>query len=371
METTRWFRRAGPGIVAMGAVALIAGAVAGAPARAWRPDSCSGPPHIDGAPSGTWYRIDPVLADGARIGQRLAVGRGGDPRPRLVDLAAESFAAGPFGGTVLLGSDDGRATTLSLLDVAAGCEWVIAGTSDVVRRATLSPDGRFAYEHRVDRASRADLGVWRRDLAGDARPVLVLDPISPDTRFGPTWVTTLTWDESGSSLAVQSCGEVACRVRILDIATGEVGLVAEPGFGTLIGITGDRLVAHGACRGLPCPIVSVALDGGQMTIIAEEAGQAVMVTDDDGRPAVVYEADVDGRRLVRVDPDGAHRVSMDLEADGRRLVPSGDRAESAAEAVPGWAAFGPDGRLPVDGRIPAIYRHVPDGRAVPLDEVPR
>lgn len=371
METTRWFRRAGPGIVALGAVALVAGAALGAPARSWQPGICTGPPGAGGAPVGAWYRIDPVLADGTWTGQRLTVGAGGEERPRQLDLAAESFASGPFHGLVLVGSDDGRASHLSLLDVAGDCRWPIVDTSDVIRRATLSPDRRSIYEHRVDRSSRADLGVWRRDPAGLHAPARVLDPLGDDERFGPTWHTTLAWDEAGAALVVQSCGEVACRVRALDIASGEVALVADPTVGALIGVGDGRLVAHGACRGLPCPIVSVPLHGGPAVVIAEAAGQAVMVAEPAGGAAVLYEADVEGHRLVRSDVTGRERTTMIVATDGRRLVAGGDRAEGAVEPVAGWAVFGPDGRLPVDDRLPAIFRHVPDGRAVPLDEVPR
>ena len=95
METTRWFRRAGPGILSIGALALIASAVVGAPERTWRPTACDGPATVGGEPAAAWYRIDPVLVDGARTGQRLALGWAGEERPRMLDLDAESFAAGP------------------------------------------------------------------------------------------------------------------------------------------------------------------------------------------------------------------------------------------------------------------------------------
>jgi hypothetical protein len=49
-----------------------------------------------------------------------------------------------------------------------------------------------------------------------------------------------------------------------------------------------------------------------------------------------------------------------------------DAAMGGVEATArGWVLFGPDGRLPIDGRTPAIYRHVQDGRSVQLDEVPQ
>ena len=36
-------------------------------------------------------------------------------------VGVESFAAGPFDGRVLVGTDDGRRSELSLIDVAGGC----------------------------------------------------------------------------------------------------------------------------------------------------------------------------------------------------------------------------------------------------------
>ena len=47
---------------------------------------------------------------------------------------------------------------------------------------------------------------------------------------------------------------------------GEVQLVADPNVGDLVGLAGDRLVAHGVCRGLPCRLVSVDLHDGVTTV---------------------------------------------------------------------------------------------------------
>ena len=120
-------------------------------------------------------RLDPIVVDGAYVGQRLSVGAGGAP-PKRIDLAAESFATGPTGGVVLIGSDDGRRSQLSLVDVTGGCAWAIGSSTDVVRSATVSSDGRSVIESRVDRRTRADLGIWRRPFDGTP-PVRVLAAI--------------------------------------------------------------------------------------------------------------------------------------------------------------------------------------------------
>ncbi|HUP54260.1 MAG TPA: hypothetical protein VM408_02040 [Methylomirabilota bacterium] len=371
MVGSRWFRRAGPGIAALGAIALIASTTLGAPGRSWAPVPCGGVARVGVPSTGTWYRLDPVLQAGARAGQRLALGHPGSRDTRAVELDSESFAAGPFSGTVLVGSDDGTHSRLSLIDVARGCAWSVGGSDDVVRTATLAPDGATLYEFRVDRRTRADLGVWRRPLDGSTPAALFVPAIEPDDRFGRTWMTDLGWTEDGRSLAVQSCGEVACRVRIVDPATGRVRLVAEPTLGDLVGISGDRLIAHGACRGLPCPLLSIDLAGGSTTVLDEHAGQAVLSRNADGRAVVVHEVGATGDVLRMIGLDGSDPQVVAGDRDGRRLVAGAPRAASAAEHQPDWILFATDGRLPIDGSQRPILRRVPDGRTVPLDEVSR
>lgn len=370
MQESRWFRRAGPGIAALGALGLVASTSLGSPARSWEPPACQGPPHVGPASIGAWYRIDATLADGMRTGRRLTVGRAGDDGPRHLDLAAESFAAGPFAGTILIGSDDGRASRSTLLDVAAGCAWPLGASTDVVRSATLAPDGATVLEHRVDRRTRTDLGVWRRSLAGAAEPTRVLAPIGPAARFGPTWLTHLSWSAGGTDLTVVSCGEVACRVRLVDLATGVVRGLADPRLGHVVGVVDDRVVAHGACRGLPCPLLSASLDDGSIVTIDQTAGRATMRTAS-GRPVVVFEDDAGGRMLRIADPDGRAIGVLRSEGDGRRLIPGPAWADGSVEVSSDWLAVGPDGRLPIDGPDGPLFRHLPDGRTIPIDEVPR
>jgi hypothetical protein len=371
MVESRWFRRAGPAVAALAGIALIATTTLGAPGRAWIPEACPGAPRIGAPTPGSWYRIDPVLDAGTRTGQRVVLGRAGEGGTRALDLDAESFAAGPFGGRTLVGTDDGRRSRLSLVDAAQGCAWPLAEASDVVRTATLAPDGTSLFEFRVDRQTRTDLGVWRRALDGSAAPSRVLAPIAADARFGPTWITDFVWSEDGRSLAVQSCGEVACRVRILEPLGGRVRLVANPALADVVGLDGDRLVAHGACRGLPCPLVSIDVVTGSSLVLDPAAGQAVLSRDADGRTVVVHEVGVGGDQLRLVGLDGRGSQLLDGDPEGRLVVAGPARSGSGAEHAPGWLLFGPDGRLPIDGSLPPILRHVPDGRAVQLDEVSR
>jgi hypothetical protein len=369
MVESRWFRRAGPGIAAIGAVVIIASTTSGAGPASWAPPACDGMPRIGDAPIGAWFRLDPTIVDGVRSGQRLMLGGPSTIAARGVDLDPESFASGPFAGTVLVGTDDGTRSRVSLIDVAAGCAWTVDRSDAVVRRATLTPDGAALIEFQVDRATRADLGVWRRPLDGRGAVERILPPIEPDDRFGPTWLTELSLSADGSLLAVESCGEVACRVRWLDLATRGGGSMSDPSMGAVVGLTRERLVVRGACRGLPCPVRSIALDDGAVTTIVVSAGQALLTRQDDGRQVVVFEGDPDGRTVASIGVDGSAEREMPADRAGRRLVGPPAWAGGAAEVPAGWIAFSPDGRLPVAGPVSAVLRHVPDGRTVPLGEV--
>ena len=370
MVESRWFRRAGPGLAAIGALAIVASTTLGAPERRWEPSPCVGPPRVGVAPRAAWYQLDPVIEGGVRTGQRLMVGAAGPVPTRTLTLEPESFAAGPFGGAVLVGTDDGRQSRLSLLDVGAGCAESLGTSRDVVRRATLAPDGATLFEFRVDRVSRADLGVWRRSLDGREPAVRVLAAIEAHAGFGPTWLTDFAWSDDGTSLAVESCGEIACRFRILSLAGGAVRTVADARLGDIVGLTRDRLVAHGACRGLPCPLLVVDLSDGSAMTLHPEAGQAVLARDPDGRSVVVHEVGADGTHLRRVALDGRDLGALPVDPASRRLVPGPARSGGAAEHARDALLFGMDGRLAVPGAVDPVLRRLSDGTAVPFDEVP-
>jgi hypothetical protein len=373
---SRWRQRAGPGILVLGLLGLLGAAPAGAREETWSPPDC-GPqavvrPAVGEEPrTAAWYRIDPRLDEhGTLVGQRLVAGGGPERRSRTVDLAAESFAAGPFGDVVLTGSDDGRQSALRLIDLAAGCSTTIAAERDVIRRATVDPAGFAVYEFRVARTDRADLGVWRRPLDVAARPDRVLPPIAPDERFGPTYLTELSWSLDGSRLVVQSCGQAACRSRVLDIATGDVVTLDDPDLGDAIGLAGDHLVSYLACRGMPCPIVAIELDSGARNEVTEAAGFAALVATDDG-PRIVYEPGdaLDGSLRV-ADATGRDRGRLDGDP-GLRLVPGPLRAAAGVDAPAGWLSLAPDGRPAAGQHVPAVLRQVSDGRIVDLEEASR
>ena len=334
METLRWLRLAPlAAVIAAGALGpgqSVSGAGAG---PVWDPPPCpvtdtGGPPG-----TGTWYRLDPVLdRSGTLAAQRLTAGTAGRPSLHL-DLAPESFASGPAGGLVLAGEDDGSVSRLRLLDPAHGCATAVAAEPAVIRSAVLHPDGRSIVEHRVDRATRTDLGIWRRTIGGSE--VRMLDGLGPDPELGPTFSTDLVVAADGR-LVVSSCAMEECRVRVLDPSTGTVDHVR--GTGPALGVTGGSLVVRAACPGLPCPVDAIDLATGRRVTLVEQAGLAVL-----GGPAgadLVFEAA--GDRVAVVGIASGRRVA-DREAGGVPLR-AGSTATAGAEAPPGRVALAPRGR---------------------------
>ena len=386
MVEARWLRWFGPGFVAVAALALVGAATVGAGTSSSAPAACPGSPagriatsrgpDVTGLADGSaapWFRLDPVLDHaGALAGQRLALGLDGVPGVRTLDLPAESFAAGPFGRVVLVGADDGVSSTLRLLDVAAGCAWPIATERNVIRRATLDRDRSAIYEMRVDRATRADIGVWLRPIAAGSPARQILAAPVPDGRFGQTWSTEFRWDLAGDRLAVQSCGDVACRTRIVDPAGGPLRVLDAPDLGTLIGVDGDTLVTYGACRGFPCPIVSTDLETGARTVLDASAGPAVVVATTDGARLVDEVPAGAGRGLRSVPVGGGDAVDLGPIPDDLGLGADAVLAGSATELPTGWVLLTPDGRMPADGSsATSRLRHIPDGETVPLAEAAR
>ena len=386
MLESRWLHWIGPGVVALGAVGAIASTTLGVGDRPWTPPACAGqatdriaatqdpgPPALQAMAGEAWFRLDPVLdRDGVLAGQHLALGLHGERPSRRLSLPPESFAAGPFGRVVLVGSDDGTRSFLEAIDVANGCSWSLAEESSVIRRATMDRAGTTIYETRVDRAGRADLGVWMRSVDGTAGTGRILDPLAADGRFGRTFSTEFTWDVDGRRLAVQACGEVACRTRIVSPGNDAQVTLDAPDLGPVLGFAGDRIVTYRACHGLPCAVVSTDLGTGRRDLLADDAGAAIVVATTDGA-RLAYETD-DGTtsQLRSVGLDGLGQLDLGPLPAGLRLHTDVARSGAATRVPVGWILLAPDGRLPVDGSaLRPRLRHLQDGSTVTLEEVTR
>ena len=386
MVESRWLRWIGPGVVALGAVGLIASTTFGVGVRPWAPRACAGPPmdRIAAAqgPGSTsladlravpWFRQEPVLdGDGALAGQRVSVGPAGGPAFGTLDLPAESFAAGPFGRVILVGTDDARTSRLEAIDVTAGCVRTVALERSVIRRATIDPAGAFVYEMRVDRVTRADLGIWRRPIDGGAPALQVLGPLEPDGRFGRTFSTEFGWNAGGDRLAVQSCGERACRTRVMAVRDGATVTVASPDLGLLIGLDDVRLVTYAACAGVRCPIIATDLRTGRRHVVLPAGGPATIVVTPDGS-RLIHEVDAaTGRRLRAVSLDGGAATDLGPIPDGLGLIDTVFANGGTSRLPGGWILLGPDARAKANGTSRQTQlRHLPDGLTVPFDEVVR
>jgi hypothetical protein len=160
---------------------------------------------------------------------------------------------------------------------------------------------------------------------------------------------------------------VRCRTRVVDPATGDVQRVDD--VGPLVGLTGERLVAHQACGGLPCPIVAIDLRTGARTTLEASAGLAIL-------------ADPTRDRLIAESPDGTHLTSLDVRGGtsaelahvpaGYGLQLSASRAGAGIATPDGWVALVPDGRVPLDVARGLVRFLDPEtGRAATIGEVAR
>jgi hypothetical protein len=346
--------------VALGALGPGRPVAGAASEAAWDPPPCpegaaSAAPGVAGT---AWYRMDPVLdAAGTLAARRLDLGIAGEPALRI-DLPPESFASGPVAGRVLAGDDDGVRSRLRLLDPGIGCGVTLAQEADVIRSAVLAPAGDAVLEHRVDRVTRADLGIWRRSL-GAGPAVRLLAGLDPDPSFGPTFTTDLLVAPDGR-VVVSSCGLDACRVRVLDPATG--GFILVGGTGPALGVSGASAIVRAACPGQPCPVEAVDLATGRHSLLIRDALAAVL-----GGPR--------GDRIVAETPGGA--VVVVDPASGKRTRPAGasgsplargSTATAGVDTPRGAVALAPGGRP--DATTTRVLEPV-EGTSHAIEEVAR
>ena len=220
-----------------------------------------------------------------------------------------------------------------------------------MRAALVTPDGSAVVEHRVDRATRADLGVWRRPLDG-AAPGGCVAGLAADARYGRTFSTELRWAPDGR-LAVTACGEMRCRTRLLDMASGRSTSVGPTG--PVIGVTSDgAVVAHEPCGGFPCAIVRRAP--------ARDATHPRRRTQ--ARPRwrpIVSCSRTAGGRLTALDARTG-RLTAIVGADGLAPVASGSAAHAGASHAADAAVLVVGERL--DGRSSRILAA---GATTPID----
>ncbi|HEX7950040.1 MAG TPA: hypothetical protein VF494_06810 [Candidatus Limnocylindrales bacterium] len=278
---------------------------------------------------GAFFRAEAHLdAAGTLVGRRLYVGVAGQIAA-TTELPAESAMTGPVDGVVVTTADDGSRSIIQLVSVA-GCATTIHATASVVRRAIADPFDGSLLLHLIDRATRADQGVWRL-AAGATRPERILEPLPASLHFGTVWATDLVLDATGGRLAVQSCQDRACLTRILDLArpTAAAIVLRGGGQGPMLGFAGDRLVTWAACDGLPCALLAWDVSAAAPTTLVAEASAAGLTGD--GRLLVAVLADGAGERAVVVDLATASIRALHGLSPGERPVARGGIANAGLE----------------------------------------
>lgn len=297
-----WRNVFGPPLAVMGTAALLSLAAAQlATAAAFAPrlaataqdaSDCSSIPGVaaravgrrsGGVPPVVQQKLDAL---GQFAGRNVIVS--GVGRSLSISLPAESFVGAPAGDAVVYTSAIGGRSEVHVIDLAVGCDVILARPPGIVRSALLDPSGAAVYVHSVSNPARQDAGVSRYALDGSAVQ-LVVPPLPDDPRFGVTFGTQLGWSFDGGALFVQSCGADSCRTRLMDVASGGVSTYDGLGQSSIIGVTPAHVVTYGDCAGLPCSVVSIDRATHAATTLADEAWSASLAAGGDGSAIVRIE----------------------------------------------------------------------------------
>jgi hypothetical protein len=285
-----------------------------------------------------WYQLRERAGARAELsGYELRLGRGGSMHRWRRSLFPESFAAGPFEGAVLVGTDDGTRSELWFVGVDGDCARLARiDRTAIIRAATLDPGRGWIYAHRIARGSRTDLGIWRMALGAAGAWQRVLPPLAVSdraaaARLAPVFATSLAWSSDGGRLAIESCGQAACFTRLLEPVSGRT--VSIDHRGELIGVSEGGLYAYAGCGGFPCPVLRYEL--------GERRWAPALIATGPGRLGASYSGAVlavpMGRhRLALLRDDRGARMSVEaVEADLVPLAGSGRSLTDTQTAV-GW-----------------------------------
>jgi hypothetical protein len=354
-------------------LALLSVAIASCTAAAPQP--------LDGP---AWFQLDDIEPESDVLtGYVLRAGRIGGATPVRVSLPPEAFAEGPYalGGAsrVLVGHNDGARSALEFIDVDSGARRVIVESSMVLRRAIVDVDGGALFALVLDQETRSELGVYRFALDGAAEETMTLEDgelVLPgmareregEELFGPTFATLLAVDRSTGALVVQSCGEILCRARSLDLASGHVTLREEIGQGEMLGAVDGTLVTYEAGNGLPCKVLAIDVATGAARTMAHAYGalmhpSGALVFESGDEPGLLF-----ARTLAARDDEPSQMLGVfDVSAgqdddDALHPVLDPSRSNAGVELPADLVALGGDGRIaPVHAAPNAFFVRLDDG----------
>lgn len=350
MSGRRWKLWLGPPIALL-AIALVfgrfqAGAEAGGRMTPRPAGVCAAKAPPAGAlrvARGTWWRLADRLDDnGALVGRILFAGQAGATRVTL-ELGAESMASGPAGGLVVVANDDGRFSEVRLVSAMEGCSWLVHRDEAVVRSAILDPSDGSILAHRVTRETRSDLGTWRiTGIAPDAILERVVGPLAAQPDLGPIWATEIRLDAGANTIAVQSCSDQGCLIRVaaLDRPAAAPALLRGPELGSILGFAGDEVVTWERCAGLPCSLLAWSPATNGHELLVEDAAAAGLTAN--GRYLVAV-TDPPTGRAFRVDLLAGHSQRLEGVAAGDLPLAIGVGAYAGFEVGPAEIAMAAPG----------------------------
>ena len=208
------------------------------------------------------------------------------PTVRLELPEDHAFADGPRSGHVLVGSDDGAASELLLVDTATGEAQPVISSDEIIWGGSLSPDATAVYYVPVDRASMTDAGLWRLALRPEAEPERLIEQLTPATYdFASQY--HVAWTPDGKQLVMQYCNRGDCLAHIVDAAGGESQLHDAPRIFQLRGATDTEYVADAISGDQRSGLLAIDLETQEVRVLAEEWGVSE-VHQTDGGPLVVY-----------------------------------------------------------------------------------
>lgn len=310
----------------------------------------------DDASRAVWYTLDQQTdTNGVLTGNVARITRAGGGPVTAIELPSEAWVEGPYDDGALVGSDDGRISTLRFL-APRGCgRTLISATDSVIWRATISPDGQSLFTFHLARGTREPVGIRMAPVADPADSHQLLAPVPPDDRFGITWGTSLYWSAEGDRLVVESCTPIGCRFQIVEPVSGAETLITDERLGDFVGLVGDRLFALADCIDYrPCPLLERSMATGTVRELHPGVDNATLITN--GRPrliATVY--DGSGPTLQVIDPDDTSASPLPVPALARGLTPVRSWAYGGIGVPPGWLALAPDGQLPTGNGLGRLF----------------
>ena len=210
----------------------------------------------------------------------------GGSTTRLELPEEHAFADGPRRGQILVGSDDGAASEVLLVEATTGETETVISTDAIIWGGSLSPDAAAVYYVPVDRASMTDAGLWRLKLEPDAEPEQLIEQVTTATYdFASQY--HVAWSPDGGRLVIQYCNRGKCVTHIVDPASGESQVHDAPGIFQLRGATDTEYIADAISGEQRSGLLAVDLETLEVRVLTEEWGVSEVHQTEDG-PVVVY-----------------------------------------------------------------------------------